>query len=89
MKCPNCGNEILSVSIDKFDCYGSDSMVEQNIKEIDDAYVIETDNNWVGYNLDAEEACKTIECPHCHKFPFDNEVYIEEVVRVICFKKRR
>ena len=88
MICEKCGKEMQSIHVNMFDCSGSDSFCTYNFQECEeDAVVIDTESAWVGYGLSEEEQQDTIECPHCHQFPFKNtEIQVYDVVRIVCFK---
>lgn len=88
MKCEKCGHELEKVKVDMFDRDGSDSFCPHYIYEAEeDAAVIETDQNWTGYDLSEEEMVDTIECPHCGKFPFKStEIQVYNVVRLVMFR---
>lgn len=54
MKCEKCGEEISEILLDTFDCFGSDSDVLHQIQQEQEetgAVVIDTTQNWVGYEL--------------------------------------
>lgn len=89
MRCEKCGKEISSLLVDIFKHDGSDSEQELALTECEeDAAYIDTDQNWVGYELSEEEMLDTILCPHCREFPFKNtEIQVYDIVRVVCFKE--
>lgn len=89
MKCEKCGKELKWIDVNRFNYDGSDSFCSYPYEEFDyDAVIIDTDPNWTGYELSEEEMIDTIECPHCHKFPFINtEIHVGNIVRIVCFKK--
>lgn len=89
MKCEKCGKEISSLMVDVFNWDGSDDEEELPVVECEeDAFYIDTERNWTGYELDEEEMLDTILCPHCRKFPFKStEIHVYDMVRVVCFKK--
>ena len=89
MTCENCGREITEVLIGVFNYDGSDGEYKHPITEHEeDAAVIDTTQNWTGYDLSEEEQRETILCPHCNKFPFKStEIQVENIVRIICFRE--
>lgn len=88
MICEKCGKEMQSIHVNMFDREGADSFLKYDFQECEeDAVVIDTKPAWVGYELSEEERLDTIECPHCHQFPFKNtEIQVYDVVRIVCFK---
>ena len=85
-KCKCCGKEIQSVQVNFFNREGDDSWVLCGFEEYaPNAIELDVDNNWTGYELDEEEQRGTIKCPHCGKFPFEDEIQIYEIVRVVMF----
>lgn len=90
LKCKKCGAEIKEIRANVFNYDGSDSFRTFSVKQVPyNAVVFETDINWTGYELTDEERKDTIECPYCHKYPFDDKTEIQtyEILRVVCFKK--
>lgn len=89
MRCESCGKEINFLSVDVFNYDGSDSFQEYPFVEDEEtgAVSFDTSSDWTGYALSEEEMMDTIECPHCHTFPFESdEIQVYEIVRVVCFK---
>lgn len=88
MVCEKCGKELDYLSVDFFNREGADNFEKTYITEQDeDAVVMDLNQNWTGYGLSEEEMPETIECPHCHQFPFKSkEIQVYEIVRVVCFK---
>ena len=87
MRCEKCGQEITTVLVNLFDREGADSFQEQPIEENENAVIIDTVQNWTGYEQSEEEMAETICCPYCKKFPFKStEIQVFDVVRVVCFK---
>ena len=88
MICEKCGKEMQSIHVNMFDHEGANSFWKYGFQECEeDAVVIDTNQAWVGYELSEEEQLDTIECPHCHQFPFKNtEIQVYDVVRIVCFK---
>lgn len=88
MKCEKCGKEIDHVKISMFERDGSD--IDMFIDVLEDDFgsvIIETNQNWCGYELTEEEQMEDIKCPHCNEFPFkQKEVQVYDVVKVVCFK---
>lgn len=86
-KCRNCGKEIDSVLISRFNYDGSDSEIRVNFEEYpENAKVITTDRKWCGYELTEEEQIEDIQCPYCKKFPFkQKEVQVQEDIHIVCF----
>ena len=89
MRCEKCGKEISSLLVNIIKWGSNDREQELPLVECEgDAAYIDTDQNWVGYELDEEEMLDTILCPHCRKFPFKNtEIEVYDIVRVVCFKE--
>ena len=89
MICEKCGKKIDSLLIDRFNYDGSDSLCEYPITEYEEnAVTVDVDHNWTGYELSDEEQKDSICCPYCNRFPFiSEEIQIEEIVRIICFKR--
>ena len=89
MKCEKCGAEISEVLVNSFNYDGTDGEYKHQISDCEEnAAIIDTTQNWTGYELSEEEQCETICCPFCKKFPFvSTEIQVENIVRVICFKK--
>lgn len=89
MKCEHCGSLINNIDVNMFNYDGSDGFYSYPIQDTsNNAIVIDTDNNWTGYDLSEEERLDTIECPICHKFPFKStEMQVYEIVRIVCFTK--
>lgn len=90
MRCEKCGAYIDKLYVNMFNWDGSDSYQGVPIVSSElDAAIIETNPNWTGYELTEEEMTDTIHCPRCNQFPFeDKEIQIENVVRVIMFRKK-
>ena len=88
MNCEICGKQLDSLLINTFDRFGSDYWDEVTIDECEeDAVVVETTQNWTGYELSEEEMRETVVCPYCKKWPFHSEeLQIYETVRVVMFK---
>ena len=88
-KCKRCGKEIDHVMVDFFDREGYDRPVSCTFDEYPDEHAIEldVDHEWTGYELDfqTDECRDTIRCPFCDKFPFDDEIHVHDIVRVIMF----
>ncbi len=91
MKCEKCGKEIGFLRVSMFNYDGSDSSYIYPYKEAEeDAVILDTNANWVGYGLSEEEMTRTITCPHCGKFPFkQEEIQTYEIVRVVMFKTEK
>lgn len=96
MKCEKCGHETDRLRIGVFNRDGSDSDWFPLIEEIDvspeedgcNCVIIETNQNWTGYELSEEEMMEDIRCPHCGQFPFKHkEVQVYDIVRIVCFKE--
>ena len=89
MRCEKCGKQLEYIEADRFAMNGSDFSAKYSYKEVpQDAVVIDTDNFWTGYELEKDEQIKTIRCPYCREFPFDDkEIQVCEVVRVVMFKR--
>lgn len=89
MICEKCGKKLDSLLIYKFNYDGSDSLYRYSFTECEEnAVTIDVNHNWTGYGLSEEEQKDSICCPHCNQFPFiSEEIQVEEVVRIICFKK--
>ena len=90
MTCEKCGNRITNVLVDMFDHEGADDFHEMPITACGkSAAYIDTSANWTGYELSEEEMPDTIRCPYCKQYPFvDTEIHVEEVVRVVMFRKQ-
>lgn len=90
MKCERCKKDINYIITGRFDITGKDYTEKLDLTEYEvDAVGFDTDRNWVGYDLTEKEQRETIECPHCHKYPFKNkEIQVYEIVRVIGFKEK-
>ena len=87
MRCKCCGKEIVHVKVDMFNHDGSDDFIDVPFQECDEnAVYIDLNSNWTGYELSDEEQFETILCPLCNKFPFEEELQLHEIVRVISFK---
>ena len=87
MRCEKCGQEIETVLVNLFDHNGADAFHEQPIEENENIAMIDTEQNWTGYELSEEERTETICCPLCKQFPFKStEIDVYDVVRVVCFK---
>ena len=88
MICENCGKKIDSLRVNTFMYDGSDYWDEIMIEECEkDAVVIETTQNWTGYELSEEEMRDTITCPVCKEWPFrSQELQIYEPVVLVMFK---
>ena len=88
-KCKRCGKEIDHVRVNFFDHEGADADISCSFVEYPNEHAIEldVDRGWTGYDLDYEtEECRdTIRCPFCDKFPFDDEIHVCDIVRVIMF----
>lgn len=88
ISCEKCGHEldIIALNVFAYDC--SDHLIHHIPKEADNnAVVVETMQNWCGYELLDEEMPDSISCPYCHKFPFEDiEVQCYDVVRLVMFK---
>lgn len=89
MKCEKCGHELGALSVDMFNYDGSDRFVDVVFREEEEnAVVIDTTQNWTGYELSEEELSDTIHCPNCGRFPFENtEIQVYDVVRLVMFRK--
>lgn len=96
MKCEKCGKETAHLLISVFNRDGSDSDKFAFVELVDcpadedgdNVAILETDQNWTGYELSEEEMMEDIRCPHCGKFPFKHkEVQVYEVVRIVCFRE--
>ena len=89
IKCNNGGQKIDCIRTNIFNYDGTDSFHEIPIKECPtNAIIFDINSNWCGYGLDEEEQIEHIACPFCNKFPFkQREVQIEEIVRVVMFKR--
>lgn len=90
MICEKCGKDIHSINVNTFNHDGADSFVNEFIAECEETGAVwfETTTNWVGYEQSEEEMNRTIECPHCHQNPFeDEEIQVYTVVRVVKFSK--
>ena len=101
MICEKCGHETDRLRIGVFNRDGSDSDIFPLIEEVDaltdeesneaggcDVVIIETTQNWTGYEMSEEEMMEDIRCPHCGQFPFKHkEVQVYDVVRIVCFKE--
>lgn len=89
MKCEKCGKEMYMINVNSFCRDGSDCFAPHAYEQFDnDVVVIDTTQNWTGYELSEEEMLETITCPHCGKFPFVNkEIQVYDIVRVVCFKE--
>ena len=90
IKCENCGKEIKHIITRSFDRFGNDFEDIRELTEYEvDAVGFDIDKNWCGYDLTENEQRELIECPYCHKYPFENnEIQIYEIVRVIGFKTK-
>lgn len=88
MKCEKCGHELEEVKVNMFNYDGSDRFYSHYITEAEeDAAVVETTQNWTGYELSEDEMVDTIECPHCGEFPFKStEIQVYNVVRLVMFR---
>lgn len=88
MKCEKCGKEIDRIMVNRFNHDGSDSLYNYSFCEVEqNAVCIDTDRNWVGYELTEEERIETIQCPHCGEFPFKSkEIQEHEIIRLVMFK---
>jgi DNA-directed RNA polymerase subunit RPC12/RpoP len=89
VKCAKCHKEISHIATSVFAYDGSDYDDTIGIEEDEhfNAVIMETDQNWTGYELTEDEMRERIECPYCHQFPFgSNEIQVYDVVRIVCFK---
>ena len=100
LRCKHCGRELDYILVSKFLFDGSDADVPTDYTlcsvRTDDlhsnendytAITINTDSDWCGADLDIEDMVKTVNCPFCHEFPFDNkeDIQTEDVLRVTLF----
>ena len=89
IKCEKCGPELEKLNVLTFARDGSDyeDKCEAGVCG-DEAVVVETSQDWCGYELTEEEMLDTITCPHCGKFPFEStELYVYDIVQVVMFRK--
>jgi hypothetical protein len=87
IKCKCCGAEINSVLVGLFDHNDNDADYELPLFECpENAVYFETATNWTGYDLSESEQRETITCPKCHKYPFEDEIQVDNIVRVVMFK---
>lgn len=89
MRCEKCGKEIDYLLVNVFQCDGSDRYEKYIPAECDqNAVYLDLDSSWTGYDLTEKEQRKTILCPYCKTWPFENkEVQQHKFVRVVGFKK--
>lgn len=89
MKCEKCGAFIDSLELDIFNQDGSDSWRNTPAEKADvDVIVVETEQNWAGYELSEEEMPDSVRCPKCKRFPFEStEIQLYNIVRLIMFKR--
>lgn len=89
MKCEKCGRELNAIELvmETFD--GGNTIAKHSFTEMENgAVIVDTTPLWVGSELGLDEVHDTIVCPHCGQFPFeDTEVQIDDVVRVVMFRK--
>lgn len=86
MNCNKCGKVMDFVLVNFFDREGDDSYTPCEFTECNGGAVeLDVDNNWTGYELTEEEQMETILCPHCRKFPFEKEIQVYDIVRVVMF----
>lgn len=87
MKCEKCGREIFELDVNFFDWEGADYTRRLPIQDCDPGIIVDVDANWTGYELSEEEMPDTIECPHCHQFPFNEaEIQVQDLVQVVMLK---
>lgn len=86
VNCKHCGKVLDNIDINMFNYDGSDSFYKEEFFASDDQIIIQTNKNWTGYDLTEKEMKDTIECPHCHHYPFDKSksIEIQDVVIVTC-----
>lgn len=88
--CEKCGKEIDKLKINIFDYGDTDSFydIDYSLNHGSGCVSVITEKNWVGYGLSEEEMIETIVCPHCHEYPFENEVIeLYEHLDVVMFNK--
>ena len=87
MKCEKCGREIFELDVNFFDREGADYMRRLPFQDCGLGIIVDVDANWTGYELSEEEMPDTIECPHCHQFPFNEaEIQVQDLVQVVMLK---
>ena len=89
MKCEKCGRELTAIELVMENFDGGNTITKHSFTEMDNgAVIVDTTPLWVGGELGLDEVHDTIACPHCGQFPFeDTEVQIDDVVRVVMFRK--
>lgn len=94
--CPHCKKELDKVLINEFDCWGGDKYHPSAIKycepqEMENGCLsemcieVETNDNWVGFDLTDAEQKETILCPYCNKSLNISEIQVFHVVKLIAF----
>ena len=88
LRCEKCGFAMPYIAFDLFNFDGSDSFAELDYEEVDEnAVVVDTEQNWTGYELDESEWPETIQCPNCGEYPFkDTEIHVYNIVQVVMFR---
>lgn len=89
MRCEKCGAFLDGVLVDVFNYDGSDGYWNIPIESAEEsAAVLETTQNWTGYELSEEEMTETIKCPKCRQFPFEStEIQVYNIVRLVMFRR--
>lgn len=77
--------EVLKIKIPD----GSDNWYNTPVEMADeDAAVVDTEQNWTGYELTEKEMPDCIRCPSCKKFPFEStEIQVYNIVRLVMFRR--
>lgn len=89
MRCEKCGAFLDGLELNMFESNGSDNWYNAPVEMADeDAAVVDTEQNWTGYELTEKEMPDCIRCPSCKKYPFENrEIQVYNIVRLVMFRR--
>lgn len=85
--CNKCGNPLPFVEADCFQYDGADAWEEYPVHACSNrAVYIDLPTSWAGDCMSEEEQMESIRCPHCHKYPFnDEEIQVYGMLRTVMF----
>lgn len=89
MRCEKCGAFLNGLELNMFERNGSDNWYNVPDEMADEeAVVVDTEQNWTGYELTEEEMPDCIRCPKCKKYPFEcREIQVYNIVRLVMFRR--
>lgn len=89
MRCEKCGAFLDGLELNMFEWNGNDNWYNTPVEMADEnAAVVDTEQNWTGYELTEEEMPDYIRCPKCKKYPFESkEIQVYNIVRLVMFRR--